>query len=222
MSINTLFNSDAADWSAFFQKYKIILTCIFFAIVSAVIGIGTWKHFENKKKEIYSAKLFEFNKNTFEDFKNLKIPEKLFVESFGILADDIDSYGGIYITGLKGSDILIERGKKEEALNILTILKNKFWDGPLKKYFIGIRLAAVYEDLEAPRRSIDILEELLKSPAKILENKLYLDLGRLYKKVGDLEKSKRNLQYVVDNSVEGEIKKLASLYLSTDKLNYGE
>jgi hypothetical protein len=46
-----------------------------------------------------------------------------------------------------------------------------------------------------------------------MEDKLYLDLGRLYLSAGNKEKAKVNLQYLVDNGKDAEFMKIARLYL---------
>ena len=82
------------------------------------------------------------------------------------------------------------------------------------KYFLHVRMAAIYEDLNSPQKSIELLEELINAPVKLMEDKLFLDLGRLNKVVEKKEKARLNFQYVIDNSMDDETKKLARLFLS--------
>ena len=71
--------------------------------------------------------------------------------------------------------------------------------------------------LNRSQEKTDIDFVCVGSGIKLMEDKVYLDLGRLYRDTGDSEKAKSSFQWVVDKGTEAEFKKMARLYL--DELN---
>lgn len=63
------------------------------------------------------------------------------------------------------------------------------------------------------REAISLLEELNRSKVKIMEGKVYLDLGRLYLETGDKKRARQNLSYVIDKFPQNNFDKMAKLYL---------
>ena len=81
-------------------------------------------------------------------------------------------------------------------------------------------MAALYEDMGKFNESYKVLQDMLKSPVKLLESKVYLDLGRIHLKRGEKEKAKTTFQYVIDNGKSGDdVVKMARLYMSNMELN---
>jgi tetratricopeptide (TPR) repeat protein len=107
------------------------------------------------------------------------------------------------------------QGDMDAAKKVMVILqkhylhKNSYID-----YSIYVRQAVLDEDAKDYKGAIKSLNAVLSLPVKIMEAKTYLDLGRLYIKVGNREKAKSSLFYVVDNFAGEEFAKLAHLYLA--------
>lgn len=200
---------------SYIAKHKNLSIAAVILVILAVVFYGVYRNKQNEKMNVYSGEAFSFSKKHFKDLTDKKIKGKVYLEKFKVLFEDSEGFKGFFPLGIKSVDILLDQKDNESALELLILLKNSFFkSGDLMKYFIGVRMATAYENLKTPRKSIEVLEELNKSSLKLLENKLYLDLGRLYKNVGDTVKAKANLQYVVDNAPENDTKKMARLYLS--------
>jgi len=107
----------------------------------------------------------------------------------------------------------MEKGNHQEAYALATKSMDKI-SNAYTDYFIGIRAAALAENLGNNQEALDILNRLISSSVKYMEDKIYLDLGRLQLKTGDKEKAKSSFQYVIDKGKEEEFKKMARLYMS--------
>ena len=81
-------------------------------------------------------------------------------------------------------------------------------------YFLRMRAAVLAENLNKLDEALKHLNTLISGSIKYMEDKIYLDLGRLQLKTGDTEKAKSSFQHVIDNGKEEEFKKMAKLYLS--------
>ena len=124
------------------------------------------------------------------------------------------NYSGLVPEVIKASDLLMGQSHLNEALEVLTlgqsVSKNEYAD-----YFILSRLSVVYEDLGQNQKAIETLEKMNSHSLKIFEGKNYLDMGRLYLKLGNKEKAKASFTFVIEKAKdESEFVKIAKLYLS--------
>ena len=71
----------------------------------------------------------------------------------------------------------------------------------------------LYEEQGRLDEAIATLEELVASSNLFFEEKVYLDLGRLYLANGDQGQAETYFRYVVDRGEDDEVLKLANLYL---------
>ena len=75
------------------------------------------------------------------------------------------------------------------------------------------RLAVVLEELGENTRAVEYLEKNLTLKNTLLQDKTYFDLGRLYLKVGNKEKAKSSMDYVIEKSKNKDLVKLAKFFL---------
>ena len=71
-----------------------------------------------------------------------------------------------------------------------------------------------YENAGNNEKALESLESLVKSNVGFMEAKVYLDLGRLALSLGQTDKARSNLQWVIDKGNDAEMTLLAKLYLS--------
>ncbi|EQC48984.1 tetratricopeptide repeat protein [Bacteriovorax sp. BSW11_IV] len=200
------------ELGSFIARHKGGFLILVIAIVFGIIGYGIYSVRASKAEEVNAGKVFAFSNTTFKDFKEGKVDAAKVSEDFAILMNEVGSFNGAIPTALEVSDALLAKGLKEDALKTLVELGTV--KNVISKYFVNLRLAAIYEDLGQTDKAIISLEELLNGP-KLLEEKVYLDLGRLYLAKGDKDKARRNFEYVEKNMAQEEFKKLAKYYLST-------
>ena len=117
-------------------------------------------------------------------------------------------------TLLQTSDALSQGKKYQKALEILQIADERFSrHNPTMSYFILSKLAVVHEELSQKEEAIAVLKRMSNSHIKFMEDKIHLDLGRLYYEIGNKEKSRISLNYVVGSSKEDDFVNLARIYL---------
>ncbi len=195
------------------SKNKNALIAIGIAILVAVVGFGFYSTFSEKSKTEFNTKIFAFESGTLKNYNEKSDPKALVIELKN-LHKEVGNYSGLVPVVIKSSDVLMGQQHLNEALEVLELgqklSKNEYAD-----YFILSRLAVVYEDLAQDQKAIDTLEKMNSKSLKIFEGKNYLDLGRLYLKLGNIEKAKASFTYVVEKAKdEGEFVKIAKLYLS--------
>lgn len=201
------------DVGTLVTKNKNALVAILTAIVVAVVGFGLYSMFSEKSKAEFNAKVYAFESTTLKNF-NEKSDPKVLVDGIHALQKEVGNYVGLVPVVIKASDLLMGSEHLNEALDILT-LGLKAAKNDYAQYFILSRLAVVYEDLGQNQNAIDVLEKMNSKSLKIFEGKNYLDLGRLYLKMGNKEKAKASFTYVVEKAKdESEFVKIAKLYLS--------
>jgi len=203
---------EAEDWGKWIETNRNALLLGVLAIVLAVLVGGYFLGQKSKSQESYNAKIYTFEKSKLVDFQKDAKADVL-VAGVKSLKAEVGNYIGLFPIILKSADALIEKGNKQEALEVLLIGKD-LTSNDYAKYFVNSRLAVIYEDLGKNQESIDTLNTMNKSGVVVFEGKNYLDLGRLYLKLNDKEKAKASFQYVVDKAKDdAEFVKLAKLYL---------
>lgn len=202
------------ELGSFVARHKGGFIALLIVIALSILGFGIYSVRSMKLDDANSAKVFTFVDGPLKEFKENKIDLAKVSEDFAVLMNEVGNFNGAVPAALELSDIMVERSHKEEALKVLVEMGDI--RNSVSKYFVNLRLAALYEDLGKTDEAIASLEALLNGP-KLLEEKVYLDLGRLYLAKGDNEKARRNFEYVEKNMAQEEFKKLAKYYLSTMK-----
>lgn len=210
-SINQIL--DDGDATSFVSKNKNTIIALLAAIVIAVVGFGVYSTFADKSKTEYNSKIYAFDSGTLKSFTDKSDP-KAVVEGIKNLQKEVGNYAGLVPVIIKASDLLTETQHLNEALEVLNTglksAKNEY-----AEYFLLSRLAVVQEDLGQNQAAIDTIENMNSKSVKVFEGKNYLDLGRLYLKMGNKEKAKASFTYVVEKTKDdSEFVKLAKLYLS--------
>lgn len=203
-------DGDGAD---VFKKNKNAVIAILIAIFVSIIGFGIYSNIADKSKNEFNSKIYSFESTTLKEFTEKADPQALLSGVKG-LHKDIGNYPGLIPVIIKASDLLMEKQHLNEALEVL-LLGKKISKNEYSDYFILSRLAVVYEDLGQDQKAIETLEKMNSQSLKIFEGKNYLDLGRLYLKMGDKVKAKASFTYVVEKAKDdAEFVKIAKLYLS--------
>lgn len=201
------------DVDSFLAKNKTTLVTGLIIVVLAVLGVGLYTTTASKSKAEYNSKIYAFESTTLKEFSEKSAPATI-VEALKGLHKEVGNYAGLVPAVIKTSDVLMAQNHLNEALEVLSIgqnvSKNDYAD-----YFILSRLAVVYEDLGQDQKAVETLEQMNGQSVKIFEGKNYLDLGRLYLKMGNKEKAKVSFTYVVEKAKdETEFVKIAKLYLA--------
>ncbi len=207
-------SNNKQSFGDFVEGNKFIFVSGIVILLLLVLGIGGVIQYSKIKNVEKAEVIYKFKSGVFADFKDSKIDETTFLKELDNLVESIGSYSGLASFIIEISDIFVQESKRDLSLKVL-MYGNKFVSqDPFLTYMIYTRLAVLYEDLGKVQEAIDILEKLNRSGLKTLKYKTHLDLGRLYLKIGNKEKAKMNLDYVVsENSADKSNQKLAKLYL---------
>jgi len=197
---------------SFIAANKNLVIFIIILALASVVGYGVYSMQTEKSNNKNSSIMFEFSKTEFESLKSKKVTAADYVGKLEALSNKLGSFKGLSSLVIASSDELMAQDKVDEALKVL-MLGEKF-KSPFVQYFINLRLVAAYEDLGKADMAISTLESMTKSEVKLMEGKIFLDLGRLYKDKGEKAKAIENFEKVVKGLNQAEFVKLAKLYLS--------
>ena len=201
--------TEVGEWIA---KNKTAVIGLVVLIIVGVFGWGGYQQVADKKAQKYGDRIYKFQEGPYTQLIDKKLAPAEFVTQFKALRAEVKDYMGLAPLVIKSADHLVSQEAYKEAVAILeegrTFLKT-----PILNNVLSLHLATAFENLNDYPKAIATLEELNTSSMKLMEDKIYLDLGRLYLASGNKEKAKTNLQYLVDNGKEAEFMKLAKLYL---------
>lgn len=143
--------------------------------------------------------------------------KRKFLDHFTKLQKDVEKSSSINVFAVEVAGEMVAKSHKDEAVKVLeSALKNT--DNDYLSYFINFRLSVLYEDRGEIQKALSSLESLVSSGLKFFEHKTYLDLGRLYLRNGDIDKSKRSFNHILKNkdksNTDLDLIRLANLYLA--------
>ena len=195
----------------FVLRHKNLIISLVALIVLTVPILGIWHYNEQKTADAYADAVYRFESGEFVPLKEGKNEASALLPRFGELYAEGKGRPRAVALGLEVADHFASSDKPDEALEVLGLIKG---DGNrLQQYMTNTRMAVLYEDGGRLDEAISHLEELVESSNLPFEEKVYLDLGRLYAAKGDSAQAETYFRYVVDNGEDDEILKLAKLYL---------
>lgn len=196
------------------MRYKFVWIGLAVVAILSVFVWGGWRSYSAKNTAEAQTLTFAFTQTEMRSFAEGKMDAPAVLASFKELLKKNSSLE-VFPLCLALSDLLLSRGNSAEALELLQLADKEFSSkNGYTAHFVLSRLAVAYEDAGKTKEAIEALEKMNASSLKILEAKNYLDLGRLYLKVGDNEKARKNLEYVVDKLPSGDYTRMARIYLS--------
>ena len=196
----------------FLSKNKVLFSVLCAAALILPLAYGVIGHWSGKRSAEYDNKIYEFRNEVFEKYRDESLSSAEFLSRLRQLKGEMEGYRGLYPFLLHFSDEMMGREDFREAEEVLLWGEERFTSGHLLGDLFRLRLATVYEDTGRTRKAVDVLMQLTANgEGPLLLDKLYLDLGRLYLILGDREKAKAGLDYVLENSKESELLRLAKL-----------
>ncbi|MBT7609332.1 MAG: tetratricopeptide repeat protein [Bacteriovoracaceae bacterium] len=215
LASNTVLNDqlNQTEIGVVIAKNKTLAVTLILLLVIGVVGYGFYTSQKEKADHKKADQMFSFMDKNFQSLADGKMAVPVFLSAHQKAMSGLSGFAGLFPTNIIIADELIKKNELAPAQEILESL-NIHTTNNYQVILIALRLAAVYEDLGKPELAIEQLEKLNNLKTGILEAKNYLDLGRLYKQLGNTEKAKVNFNYVINNMAQDEFAKLAKLYLS--------
>jgi predicted negative regulator of RcsB-dependent stress response len=205
---------NSTEVGSFIARHLGAFIALLVLIVVGIFGYGVFRYQQERKFEAHAQTLHQFETTELQAFINNEASVDEFMSKLRGIQEEVGSYVGLTSVVLQASDELSSRGQWEQSLEALKMV-SEHKNSPYIHIFIAQREARAYEDLGKYREAIGVLEGLRSNSVKLLEDKLYLDLGRLYKRVGDNEKARLSFEYVLTLPVaQDEFATMARLFLS--------
>jgi tetratricopeptide (TPR) repeat protein len=211
-SLDDVLVQSGMDGALSAHKNKIIAAIA--VLVIGVFGYGIYSQSVEAKNQASAKVVFDFTKGDYKKFQEGSLSVDQVLASYNTVKSSVGNFSGLTPISIGIADSLYEQGKNEEALKVLSEVS--YGSNPYLHFFVSTRKAAIYEDQGKLAEAKNELEGLLKDSVKLMEDKIYLDLGRLWLALGDQQKAKTHFEYLTSGkgTFQAEFVKLARLYLA--------
>lgn len=187
-------------------------------LLAAIIGISVYQHNIEKNDQALLNQLYQFNSQNITAFleqdKESKVTEDQVIEALTNAKLELVQSPNFLPTLFDVTRKLEDSGSAVKLIPVFEKVIAEYKPNEYGYLFLGLKLAVFYENNENLDKAISTLETLVSANHDIVKTKVYLDLGRLYKKTGQKDKAKSNFDYIVKNEKNAEYVKLAKLFLS--------
>lgn len=222
---------ERTDFGHFINENKKIVLIIAGCIIAAVLGYSIFNYQSQKATQERLAELFEVSAKVDkllappEDPTAKTNPNQISMEKLSEqkaqealkLVDELPAH----LAKLPAAvpmvlKVVNEIERAELGIDMIPTLEKyiKHFSPKERIYlFPALKLATLYENAGNTDAAISILEKLVAAGNKVMEAKIYLDLGRLYLQKDQSDKARANFEYITKNYANTEFSKLADLYL---------
>ena len=185
-----------------------ILACLFF------VGIAVYLKRENRQASRALELIEKYENDSLEKYVKNKLSAPELQKKFQELLISSEGHRFLFSVMMKTARELSQNKEYSLALKVLLAGQEKFSKkNSAMFYFISMDLAVLYEELGSVDKAVSILEKMDQSTVPILKDKIYLDLGRLYHRLGDKEKARLSLNRLLANSKEDQFVDIGKIYL---------
>jgi predicted negative regulator of RcsB-dependent stress response len=202
------------DMNIWVIRHKWALLSGILVVVAAVIGHGFYRNHAATNKMKDAQAISTFISGPLKQFEEKKIEAAEVVQETKKLAASTKQLQIVAPAVMKASDMLAEK-EPAGALEVLSLIEGPWMSSnrPMA-LLVSLRKAALQEDLGRNAEAISTLETQLQKQYKVLETKIYFDLGRLSLKTGDKERAKKNFAHILETAPQGDdFTKMAKIYL---------
>lgn len=184
-------------------------------LIVLIGGYSVWNQMAKKKYEDNLAQVYTFKTDVVDKYVDGKLKEDEFLTKINALPAHLKGQPTLLPSLFAAIDKLVKSNKTKEAVAILEGWSSQFNKGSFNFFFVGMRLAPMYENIGEVDKSIAITQKLIASSIDVAKAQNYLNLGRLYMSKGDNTKAKENFDYILKNYDNSQAAKLAKLYLQS-------
>lgn len=205
---------NSTEVGSFIARHLSAFIALIVVVLISIFGYGIYRYQQERKFDVHAETLHQFEMTELKALVSNESSVEEFMSKLRGIQQEVGSFVGLTSVVLQASDELSKRGQWDQALEALKMV-SAHKSNPYIHVFIAQREARAYEDLGKYREAIGVLEGLRSNSIKLLEDKIYLDLGRLYNRVGETEKARLSFEYVLTLPVaQEEFATMARLFLS--------
>ena len=194
------------------ENKKLIMVALG-VILALIVGYSAFKHQAKQTHDENLGKVFAFQTDVVDQFNSKKLTDVEFIEKVKAMPSNLTGQPTLVPSLFTSLNTLIANGKTVEVISILESCVKQFNPSSYMYYFIGLKLAPLYEDTTQHDKAISILQSLIASKLDVVKSRLYLDTGRVFLKKGDKVKAKESFEFILKNYKDTEMSKIAKLYL---------
>ncbi len=195
-----------------YNKYKIKILYIFSTLAVGLLVYGIYIYIQSIKTKEYDVLITTFNNQKLQNFIEAPNNYSQIAKSIISLSKETNNYTGIIPIVLRVSKVMIKNKKLNDAYLLLSYSYKNYKNSNYISYILAMRLAVVAENLEKLNESITYLRHMESSPINFMKSKIYIDLGRVYNKLGNNTKARLSFNEAVKLN-ESPYSRLAELYL---------
>lgn len=210
--LNSELNS--TELGAFIAHNKALFFGIIIIVVAAIGGYGISSYLKAQKNEKAATAFYQFEVGSLKKYQAGQLDAAAMSAELNLLLDTYASSSAAFSTSLLAVDYLSNKAANKEALEVLNKLDAST---SLQSFFIGLRKAALQEELGEYDAAIGTLTELSTNESKLMLGKIELDLGRNYLQKGDNANAKTHFEKVLTITTQNVYKSLAKSYLEKIK-----
>lgn len=196
----------------FIANNKVLVFGFLALVIIGLFGNGFYRQYNEKVRAEHAAKINTFIGSKFEDFKAKKLDSKTFITEVGNLNQELGSDIAILPLILLGAQEFEKRSEPSNAMELLMIAPKM--DNPYSEFFLMNKRVEVLEDLGKFQEALNAINTLSPKASMLLEEKVFLDKGRLNMKMGNLDEAKKNFELVTAKVGQEDFVKLARIYLA--------
>jgi predicted negative regulator of RcsB-dependent stress response len=184
-------------------------------IIAAIIGYSIFAQVNESKKYEKLDTIFALEQSLFQKFADKKTTAAEFKTQLAGINNELIAEPNLIPAFMDSINRLDQAGEADAS--VLAVTKN--WLSKLNKnspmyIFLGLRVAALSEDLGQADEAIATLESMVAHKTNILKDKIHFDLVRLYIDKGDMVKAKERFETLKTKHEKSEFVKLGSIFLN--------
>lgn len=204
----------------FIANNKFLVIGVVALLIIGLFANGFYSEYKTKARAANAAKINDFIGANLEQFKTKKLDSQTFITQVKSLNKDLGNDIAILPLLLYGVEEFEKRSEAENAMALLNIAPKM--TNPYSEFFFINKKVEILEDLGKFQEALAAVNSMSPNASMLLEEKVFLDKGRLNMKIGNMGEAKKNFELVTAKVGQEEFVKLARIYLAEIEAKAGK
>lgn len=196
----------------FIANNKVLVIGFFVLVIVGLFSNGFYTEYKKKVRAENAVKINAFMDTKLDQFKKKTLDSKTFITEVSNLNKDLGNDIAILPLILFGVEEFEKRAEAQNAMELLNLAPAM--SNPYSEFFYINKKVEILEDLGKFQEALTTINSLSPKASMLLEEKVFLDKGRLQMKMGNLAEAKKNFELVTAKVGQEEFVKLARIYLA--------